>query len=117
MSAVELRQAAETLRARADHAGDDTGKPWTAQVCDDGRAWINAPDEPHAIAMHGWPAAARYIATMHPGVGLALADWLDEVWAWMEEGVGLLPEGNIGDAWIGVRSHALTVARLINGGA
>lgn len=101
MSAAELREAAETLRGLADHAGNDTGKPWSAQVCDDGRAWINAPDEPHAISIHGWPAAARYIATMHPGVGTALAEWLD-----YEAQFHVFAE-----------AKSLTIARLINGGA
>jgi hypothetical protein len=100
----ELRKAAETLRERADQAGN---APWDAEVHDDGRAWINAPEDHHAISLHGWPGAARYIATMHPGVGLVIADWLE----------------NTASAWSfskvapGSAVKAMAVARLINGGA
>jgi hypothetical protein len=35
--------------------------------------------------------------------------------AWVDEGIGLLPETNIGDAWIETRQHALAVARAYLG--
>lgn len=105
MSAAELRQAAQTLRERADHANaDDT--PWVAEVGAVGTAWINTPTEHHAISMHGWPASARYIATMHPGVGLALAAWLDDE----AEAVAAYHANK-------ANPFALDLARLINGGA
>jgi len=63
MSAAELRQAAETLRARASACD-----PW--QAID---PFHHSPD-------------VAYVSTMQPIVGLALAEWLDsaaaefEVW-------------------------------------
>ena len=54
---------------------------------------------------------------LQPDAVDALADLLDEVWAWREEGLGLIPDSNIGDAWLGVESRAKALARLINGGA
>jgi hypothetical protein len=78
MSADLLRQAATVLRERADAA---TPGPWTA-LPGAGNVW-RFPDEgsPSLIARGGHegpsPADAAYIATMHPGVGHALADWLD----------------------------------------
>lgn len=80
MSADELRQAAATLRERAEKAADG---PWTFQTYGNGHpplvigsdrggdiAVAETLDKPHL-------SDARYIATVHPGVGLALADWLD----------------------------------------
>lgn len=118
MSAALLREAAEALRERATVRGVPAG-PWFVQ--DDGGDWnILAPDP----AMPGlpWDVArdvpgdqghlATYIATMHPGVGLALADWLDaqagnlEALGFDGEGQPTSPSG---------RAH--TVARLILGRA
>lgn len=53
---------------------------------------------------------ADFIATMHPGVGLALADWLD--WTF-DQG----HEGDADDSGCSECAPALAVARLINGGA
>jgi hypothetical protein len=50
---------------------------------------------------------ARYVATMHPGVGLALADWLDDD-AEMCESLTL--------ANLGPDEAALRIADLILGG-
>lgn len=111
MSADELRQAAATLRERADHANADD-VPWIAEVGAVGTAWINSPGEHHAISMHGWPAAARYIATVHPGVGLALADWLDT-----EAGVFEYERDYRGVVAIRDDHAVMRLARLINGGA
>ena len=93
MSANELRQAAETLRGRAGATTPDR-EFWTTNgiagwACDG--SWVVEFDE----------RAAAYIATMHPGVGLALADWLDSEFAHD----------------FGPSEHAIEVARLINGGA
>ena len=76
MSADRLREAARVLRERAEAA---TSPPWEARP---------GPLEGHWVAgLGGMPCRpipgliededAAYIATMHPGVGLALADWLD----------------------------------------
>jgi hypothetical protein len=100
--AYELRQAAEKLRALATAASTDTdGTPtttWSTEPC-----WPNDPDGTSRLygdyrtrddgRRIAWPPLLRggslqrptrmhtqhadYIALMGPGVGLALADWLD----------------------------------------
>lgn len=113
MSADELRQAAETLRGWAEKA---TPGPWVARLGGD-HAWVALYDDEDKIpADESLPSFeqgggatsydAAYIATMHPGVGVALADWL----------------GRVADDYDIARygywsTCALNVARLINGGA
>ena len=97
MSADTLRRAAALLRERAEDAGSAT-------------MWFDA-DVDLRNALRGTfgcydagnadvAADARWIATMHPGVGLAIADWLE---------------------WVSARRvpfrHALAVARQILGEA
>ena len=126
MSAQELRTAAETLRAQAKSA---PGGEWYAALArvpgDPEGDWIvDSPDRLIAgnIGIESDPAAeprARYIATMHPGVGLALARWLDDVaaaWPWDHEPV-LDYDGDVIKLEESMDSHALKIARLINGGA
>ena len=80
MSAARLREAAKVLRERAEAA---TPGPWRGEYSGKtGPVVMNA--ESHnaldhvAKCSHFRPHSdAAYIATMHPGVGLALADWLD----------------------------------------
>jgi hypothetical protein len=44
---------------------------------------VPALDESYdTVARSEYETEARYIATMHPGVGLLLADWLDDAAAW-----------------------------------
>jgi alpha-beta hydrolase superfamily lysophospholipase len=62
--------------------------------------------EPWDETRNAWPDA-QYIAAMHPGVGAALADWLDSV-------ASRARQDSSGE-WIGADlHHALTVARAIN---
>ncbi|WP_329592169.1 hypothetical protein OG195_27395 [Streptomyces sp. NBC_01362] len=100
--ADELRAAAEKLRALATAASTDTDGNPTAQWNAEPR-WPDAPDGHWNLyggytsrddgRRFGWPRLNRggsqhrqaymqpqhatYIAAMGPGVGLALADWLD----------------------------------------
>lgn len=67
MSAARLREAARVLRERAEAA---TPGPWE-MFRDPIGIHVESGGE------RGLIADAVYIATMHPGVGLALADWLD----------------------------------------
>lgn len=71
--AERLVAAADLLDKRASEA---TAGPWTATVKDGGRAWVNTGEHERAFSLHGWQADTRYIATMHPEVGKALAEWL-----------------------------------------
>ena len=102
MSAAELRKAAETLRGLAEAV--EARESWSFSPGRDG--------------MVGDPASAALLAfinTMSPGVGLVLADWLDEVAADAksnDEFDGFDPYSVINGY-----GYALTLARLINGGA
>jgi hypothetical protein len=116
MSASDLRKAAETLRERANAA---TPGPWAM-----GTTGIECGDHWHVLAFESMqavchirsddgdnedqrPRDAGYIATMHPGVGLALADLLDQIAKDREDDPYM---GKVFDA------ASLEVARLINGG-
>jgi hypothetical protein len=110
MSADLLREAADVLRERADGSQPS---PWYAELSiratDDANWWFVCDANGFEVAQtrHSVKAEADYIATMHPGVGLALADWLDLHARNLESGrmVETTP------------SPALTVARLILGRA
>ena len=111
----ELRSAASTLRRTAEQA---TPGPWapadgsipyghrvgTADQTD-WVAWTGAITEERS------EADAAHIATMHPGVSNALADWLD-----LFAATEFDPEADVMET---DRRHecALAVARAINGGA
>lgn len=100
--ADELRTAATRLRSLATAA---TPGPWEQTGIGD-YGW--AVHFGHAAAgvetedSDQGRADADYIATMHPGVGLALAAWLES-----EAEFGVNP---------GIDPAALTVARAITGG-
>ena len=100
VSAVLLRKVDETLRERAKAAAPG---PWLG--ADDGGVW--RPTVPtRTVVEDGYVAGvnATYIATMHPGVGLALAEWLDAM--------GRMIYGTSkGD--VPGEDYALAVARLI----
>lgn len=113
--ADELAAAAEKLRTLIGRA---TEAPWSTQWDDQqhqlvGRAraypiaeWTYAivTTEPKASEQRAEcdTADADYIAAMHPGVGKALADWLNSAAEDAEQ--------------IGPDPHAVAVARAINGG-
>lgn len=82
--AEELRAAAEQLRTLAKAA---TQPPWHVveyDQPDDFEAGLGQSPESLDIVGHGYEGGgfdkltdAQYVAAMHPGVGAALADWLD----------------------------------------
>ncbi|WP_329390140.1 hypothetical protein [Streptomyces sp. NBC_01716] len=104
--ADELRTAAALLRARATTA---TPSPWTQTGIGDFGWYIDGPGIETADSDQG-RADADYIALMHPGVGAALADWLDRMADANEAAndwtFGLIATLNL---------EALAVARQING--
>lgn len=79
-----LREAARVLRERAEAA---TPGPWTfkdpfiSASTPDGEDCVVTAADDGAGAMGGivYVPDGRYIATMHPGVTLAVAEWLDLV--------------------------------------
>lgn len=80
-----LRRAAEKLRTLANAA---TPGPWTLRTDDFNVAVVG----PHSSIYHrdgspGSHADALYVAALHPGVALALADWLDAEAAVHEAGM------------------------------
>jgi hypothetical protein len=109
VSAAELRKAAETLRERATAASK---APWSPEPLYDLSVWSEANDDCQIVSVgtSGSHDDLRYIATMHPGVGLALADWLDTR-AELHELTARLEVPNLDNC------PGLALARLINGGA
>ena len=65
----ELREAAKLMRERASLVPPP---PWHQVGCQ-----VNTDDSGNVIAQSGLPERAQYVASMHPGVALAVADWLD----------------------------------------
>ena len=105
VSADTLRRAAALLRERAEavrsHQRDMSMDLWfEADV--DLRAAIRGQFKGNATSA---PDDARWIALMHPGVGLALADWLDDELSNLE---------GLGVTW-GANHPAVVLARLILG--
>ena len=111
--AEELRAAAARLRATATAAGGDT---WQADHFPEGtivrRAGstqslfrLAADGNRAAGTPYVLPAIGDQIAAMHPGVGLALADWLDDTASQLD----VMP-------FPVTHAPALAVARAILGG-
>jgi hypothetical protein len=67
--AAELRQAASLIRERTALVPPS---PWYSAVHD-----VTTYDGIDVIASSGLTVRAQYIASWHPGVALAVADWLD----------------------------------------
>src|SRR5690606_35131009 len=124
VSADRRREAAKVLLERAEAA---TQGPWEATDSfghDAGRAYVVPcdPEIPTYVSAGGSPDEdrdAEYIATMHPGVGLALADWLDTVGAdeWAHGPSCLTPCDECDDdPYAPHARRALAIADLILGG-
>ena len=124
--ADELRTAAEKIRELIDGVPRDLwgDRPWHVEACSD-KATGDCPcivtqgeykpfDQPQVpmiqyVADAETTGHANYIAAMHPGVGLALADWL--------ESTAESLDSTTHPGWQEtVAPHALAVARAINGG-
>ena len=109
--AEELRAAAVKLRELATAA---TSGPWAADASIPYGHRVGSSDEADWVAWtgehgeDGSEADAAYIASMHPGVGLMLADWLDceaRTWDNPDDGEPVTERDE----------HALAVARAIGG--
>lgn len=113
-----LRRAAALMRERANHASDASWKPVTEQVplCPhDEFTYIR-----HRVTAPGWdtgdartnvaetdgPDDALHIASWHPIVAFAVADWLDDTAVWANR-----PESQLSTTV----QRALTVARAYLG--
>lgn len=104
MSVAELRKAAETLRERATTADADYDP-------ENEERWFTATGNEIGVwgkFARAYENEAPYIATMHPGVGLALADLLETL-AYDHEQADV--DGRTWDR------NCVPLARLINGGA
>lgn len=107
MSADRLREAAKVLRERAEAAtAPDEMHPYGNRALPALPASAH-PDEVRGLLGGTW---GDYYATVHPGVGLALADWLDA-----EADVPYYTPKAYGTA-DGVTSAAHRLADLILGG-
>jgi hypothetical protein len=105
-----VQAAAVRLRGLAT---DASPVPWTVnewgnvETCrseEVAEVWpLNAPAETNAM----------YIATMHPGTGVALAEWLEHVAAMAERTHSLFADSDSPDEF--VSPYALALARQILG--
>ena len=120
MSAARLREAAKALRERAE---DATPGPWFLDK--GGAAGVyTAPDPTPTSVDIAWShdlGVEAYIAMMHPGVALALADWLGVQARRAEEVADSLPFGSsslpaILEVSVTGWAEALRVAEAILGG-
>jgi hypothetical protein len=94
--AEELRQAAKLMRERAGRASAYSPGPWISEPAGGGLDRIAPAGVPEWTIARALPSAAAHIAGMHPGVALAVADWLE------------VKAANLGDHDHG---YALAVAR------
>lgn len=133
MSTVdELRKASEKLRALANAASPAPWRHTDSEVVDDvfgaGLVVVGPERDPIALVCDSWyededgePTPwhdATYITTMHPGVGLALADWLDTAGAdeWAHGPTCAEPCGDCDDDLAAPHIRAaIQIAGLING--
>lgn len=103
--AALLRQAAEKLRSAATNA---TSGPW---IVHEAHGFLRVDNNRgHSGAdLPEWNRdTAEYIALMHPGVGAALADWLENTAIKLHHSTHPEWQGN-------VEPHALAVARQVLG--
>lgn len=75
MSADLLRRAAKGMRERAEAA--TVRSPWIRQDYEDHTPCVGTPELLGAVADCGEEEDAEHIASWHPAVALAVADWLD----------------------------------------
>ncbi len=94
MSAEVLRRAASLMRERAEAARNSI-----PEVCPE---WHST----EALMAHGKTQGdAEHIASWHPDVALAVADWLDDEAEWMEAGSSVQGPGlALARAYLGVSS-------------
>lgn len=99
--------AAETLRAASVRLRELTANvghvptPWIQQPFPAKQGVLTAPGEDTPILMAFWGGLSEYVTTMHPGVALALSNWLDSAAATFD------PEADI---QVTDRSHELALA-------
>ncbi|MFE6080008.1 hypothetical protein [Streptomyces virginiae] len=110
--ADELHAAADKLRTTARDAERESPSPWRLDRdvvrCNDGGIVADASGEPnHAGDL-------PYIAAMHPGVGAALADWLDAAAVHVRAGYVCCDNG-AHRCYESATPQALAVARQILG--
>jgi len=100
MSAETLRRAAALMRERANSASDG---PWTTgeyamSVMSNGSNILNGCCDGDGYTDH---ADAEHIASWHPAVALAVADWLDDEAGkseWFKRGKPVYPESPLARA-------------------
>ena len=111
MSADTLRKAAALMRERAEAA---LRGPWEALGSEHALGYfdvVQPADMDREIAARVWPSNAEHIASWHPAVALAVADWLDGV-AWAIDSDDELAEPGFGEP-----TAAFAVARAYLGEA
>lgn len=117
MSAEILRRAASLMRERATAAPVRPG-PWEKEFSDVIRTDVPLGAPGYLIAEVATVPEAEHIASWHPAVALAVADWLEAVAAWDSEGLGWtdrLNRTNWPSMWGDMQVEAIAVARAYLG--
>lgn len=114
--AEQLHAAAEILRHAAQQATHEQGPRWMlgTTVADKAAVVLDHPDEPTVLIQtyaERLEAVNAYLVRVHPGVGAALADWLDATASEMEAVAGTEYEYGEFASW----DAALAVARELAG--
>jgi len=111
VSAALLREAAAKMRERAE-AATYTAMPWG--VDEIGAVWAQEADgRPVPISSRSTDQNAEHIASWHPAVALAVADWLDDT-ATANERVGVM-FASVLNGRNALNQKALAVARAYLG--
>lgn len=125
--AETLRIAAEILRHTAQRAIHKQGPRWMlgTTVADKAAVVVDHPDDPTVLIQsfaERLEAVNAYLVRVHPGVGLTLADWLDDearAHEAAEQAAANVFHDDPGNraAWIAAQTNdaALAVARALLG--
>lgn len=98
MTAETLRRAAALMRERARDAIDS---PWDAVQGSRGTWWVERPNTADIAEQVCDGPTAAHIASWHPAVALAVADWLDHEALRLTRGWGALPHAlNVAHAYL-----------------
>ena len=118
MSAERLREAAALMRERAEATSNKGQHPWlmteTNLDADEFDVWTFIENHHWTVAVADFDKDAEHIASWHPAVALAVADWLDATADRIDAGRDPKLGGRRNHGWRGSR-EALAVANAYLG--
>lgn len=121
MSAAELRRAADLAKQRGECSDCGTAGNDLCDTCDGtgrrsgGRCHDCMPIGSGTVECPTCAGTGTNTDEPDALIHLAVADWLELVAAWIDEGVGKRASTNVADAWDDMQVAALAVARAYLG--